>query len=124
MPSNPVVVTGDIHSSWVHDLKADFGDPKSAIVGTEFVGTSISSRFDPPYIPYVMAALPGNSHTKFFDGAQRGYVRCQLTRQQWRTDFRVVPTVRETGSVVVNEAAATTLASFVVAHGRAGAEKA
>jgi alkaline phosphatase D len=70
-----------------------------------------------------MAALPGNPHTKFFDGAQRGYVRCQLTRDQWRTDFRVVPTVRETGSVVVKEAAATTLASFVVAHGRAGAEK-
>lgn len=44
-PANPVVITGDIHSSWVHDLKADFDDPSSATLGTEFAGTSISSLF-------------------------------------------------------------------------------
>ena len=27
-PSNPVVITGDIHSSWVHDLKTDFSKSK------------------------------------------------------------------------------------------------
>src|SRR4030095_4896762 len=42
-PSNPVVITGDIHSNWVADLKADFDRPDSATVGTEFVGTSITS---------------------------------------------------------------------------------
>ena len=40
---NPVVLTGDIHSNWVNDLKVDFDKPESPTVATEFVGTSISS---------------------------------------------------------------------------------
>jgi alkaline phosphatase D len=42
-PSNPVVITGDLHCSWVSDLKSDFSDENSATVGTEFVGTSLSA---------------------------------------------------------------------------------
>jgi alkaline phosphatase D len=42
---NPITITGDIHSSWVHDLKTDFSDETSETVGTEFVGTSITSSF-------------------------------------------------------------------------------
>ena len=45
-PSNPVVITGDIHSNWAADLKPDFDDPSSPVVGTEFVGTSITSVGD------------------------------------------------------------------------------
>ena len=41
--ANPVVLTGDIHSNWVNDLKVDFDDPDSPTLATEFVGTSISS---------------------------------------------------------------------------------
>jgi alkaline phosphatase D len=114
-PSNPIVITGDIHSSWVHDLKADFNNPASATLGTEFVGTSISSDFPPQFIPAIRASLPANPHIKFFDGAKRGYVRCELTHQQWRTDFRVVETI------LTDSAPTTTLASFVVLNGRPGA---
>jgi len=42
-PSNPIVLAGDIHSSWVHDIKRDFDQPESRTIGTEFVATSISS---------------------------------------------------------------------------------
>ena len=45
-PANPVVLTGDIHSNWVADLQVDYGDPAAPVVGTEFVGTSISSSGD------------------------------------------------------------------------------
>ena len=38
---NPVVLTGDIHL-WV-TIQLDFKDPKSPLVGTEWVGTSMSS---------------------------------------------------------------------------------
>jgi alkaline phosphatase D len=117
-PSNPVVLTGDIHSSWASDLKADFADPSSATVGSELVGTSISSSFGEANIPLVQAALPGNPHVKFFDGARRGYVRCDLTRQRWLADFRTVPTV------LVPEAPISTTASFVISHGRPGVERA
>jgi alkaline phosphatase D len=41
--ANPIVISGDVHNNWLADLKADFSDPDSPTVGTEFVGTSISS---------------------------------------------------------------------------------
>lgn len=114
-PSNPVVISGDIHSSWVHDLKLDFNNPNSATVGTEFVGTSISSDFPTEYITFVQASLGNNPHTKFFDGAFRGYVRCNLTAERWQSDYRVV------SSIVDLNASVTTLASFVVENGQPGA---
>lgn len=116
-PSNPVLITGDIHSSWVHDLKTDFSKTNSPIVGTEFVGTSIASDFPSAFIAPVSAALADNPHTKFFDGAFRGYVRCHLTREAWQSDYRVVSTILEQNSTI------STLASFVVANGRPGAQR-
>lgn len=115
-PSNPVVITGDIHSSWVHDLKTDFSNPDSATVGTEFVGTSITSDFPTQFIQPTTAALRDNPHTKFFNGSQRGYVRCQLTRDRWQTDYRVVSTITEPNATI------STLASFVVEDGSPGAQ--
>jgi alkaline phosphatase D len=34
---NPVVLTGDRHATWVCDLKPDFDDPASPVVGAEIV---------------------------------------------------------------------------------------
>lgn len=117
-PSNPVVITGDIHSSWVHDLKVDFNNPLSATVGTEFVGTSITSNFPTASIAPVQAALRDNPHTKFFDAAYRGYVRCQLTRELWQSDYRAVSSILEQNATI------NTLASFVVENGQPGAKRA
>jgi alkaline phosphatase D len=113
-PSNPVVLSGDIHSSWADDLKADFDDPASATVGSELVGTSISSSFSPASIPPILAALPESPHIKFFDGAHRGYVRCDVDRARWRADFRAA------SSVTVADAPVTTLASFEITSGAPG----
>ncbi len=121
-PSNPIVLTGDIHSSWAHDLKADFDDPGSETLGTEFITTSITASFPPASVAPVQAAAAESPHTKFFDGANRGYVRCDLDREQWLTDFRIVPTAANS-QVLVEEAPASTLASFVVHNGRPGAER-
>ncbi len=41
---NPMLVTGDWHSTFVNDIKRDFDDPDSPVVATEFVGTSISTQ--------------------------------------------------------------------------------
>ncbi|WP_066423638.1 alkaline phosphatase [Anabaena sp. 4-3] len=117
-PSNPVVITGDIHSSWVNDLKADFNNPQSATVGTEFICTSISSDFPTRFIESTQAALSNNPHTKFFNGNYRGYVRCKLTRDNWQSDYRVVSTITE------KDATISTLASFVVENGQPGAKAA
>jgi alkaline phosphatase D len=51
--SNPVVVTGDWHSTFVNDIHLDFDQGASPAVATEFVGTSISSNGDGAvYGPY------------------------------------------------------------------------
>src|SRR5262249_55266054 len=63
--ANAVVITGDIHSNWVGDLKVDFNDPKSPVVGTEFIGTSITSDADETDMtPATQAILPDNPHIK------------------------------------------------------------
>ena len=42
-PGRTVVVTGDIHSNWVNDLRSGFDRPDRPVVATEFVGTAITS---------------------------------------------------------------------------------
>lgn len=117
-PSNPIVLTGDIHTSWVNDLKADYRDIKSATIGTEFVGTSITSGGDgQPMTDAAKAFLPENPHVRFYN-SQRGYVSCTLTPEKWQADYRIVPFVRKPGAPI------ETAASFVVENGKPGAQKA
>jgi alkaline phosphatase D len=117
-PSNPVVITGDIHSNWVADLLLDPDDPGSAVVATELVGTSVSSGGDGSDQPTgVRTYLPQNPAVRFHNG-QRGYVLNTLTAGTWRADYRVVPVVSRPGGTV------TTRAAFVVESGRPGAQPA
>jgi alkaline phosphatase D len=113
-PSNPVVLTGDIHSNWVADLKADFSDPSSAVVGTEFVGTSITTGGDGMDMrPEVERQLGENPHIKFYNG-QRGYVRCDVNPKRWQADYRIVAGVTKPDEPI------STRASFVVEGGKPG----
>ena len=112
---NPVVLTGDIHSNWVNDLRVDDRDTETPVVATEFVGTSISSGgdgFDSP--PDADRRLGENPCVRFFN-AQRGYVLCNVTPGHWRSDYRVVE------AVTTPEAPVSTRASFVVESGTPGA---
>ncbi|WP_198958198.1 MULTISPECIES: alkaline phosphatase D family protein [Amycolatopsis] len=113
---NPVVVTGDWHSTFVNDIHADFDRPGSPVIGTEIVGTSISSNGDGAvYGPYYGPMIQYNPHIKFFDGDRRGYVRCRVGKKEFRSDLRMVSTVSRA------DAPESTVASFVVEDGRPGA---
>jgi alkaline phosphatase D len=115
--SNPIVLTGDIHSNWVNDLKVDFGNEKSPCVATEFVGTSITSGGDGVDLPErLIGVMKENPFVRFYNG-QRGYVTCSVTPQQWQTDYQVVDFVTK------KESPRRTRASFVVEDGRAGAQR-
>jgi alkaline phosphatase D len=117
-PSNPVVITGDIHSNWAADLKLDFSSTQSPTVGSEFVGTSISSGGNGGDTnPVVDAYLPKNPHVRFYNN-QRGYVRCSITPGRWQSDYRVLPYVEKPGAEI------KTRASFVVEDGRPGIQRA
>ena len=116
--SNTVVLTGDIHSNWVSDLKADFADTRSATVGAEFVGTSISSSGDGVDSPRgAESVLSENPFLKFLN-AQRGYVSCSVTPERWTADYRVLEYVTRPGSPI------STRASFVVEDNRPGVKPA
>jgi alkaline phosphatase D len=108
---NPIVLTGDIHSNWANELLLDFDDLGSKSVATEFVGTSISSGGNgAAKIKDLDQLLSENPFVKY-NNRQRGYVRCQVTPQAWRTDYQLVPFVDKPG------AEKFTGASFIVESG-------
>ena len=114
---NPVVITGDIHSNWVCDLKVDYKQEAAPAVATELIGTSISSGGDGSDMPANAAAsLAENPHVKFYN-SQRGYVRCEITSKSLTADFRVVE------KVSVPDSPISTRASFVIENGKPGAHK-
>jgi alkaline phosphatase D len=114
---NFVVLSGDQHNNWVNLLKEDFNDEKSATLGVEFLGTSITSGGNGTDMNEDgRTSLAENPHMVFFND-QRGYVVCQVTPDQWRTDFRVLSYVNKPGSPV------KTRASFVMANGVPGVKQ-
>ena len=113
---NPIVITGDIHSNWVNDLRVDDRKFDQPVVGTEFVGTSISSGGNGPQeVKELEALLASNPCTKFHN-KERGYVRCVVTPEKWTSDYVVVEDVESPGGAV------KTRASFTVEEGRPGAQ--
>ncbi|MBC6457005.1 alkaline phosphatase D family protein [Actinomadura sp. HBU206391] len=115
---NLVVITGDRHQNYAADLKRDFDDPGSPTVAGEFVGTSITSGADGADIDALgQTFLAANPHMKFYN-AQRGYVRVNVNRERWRSDFRVLPYVTRPGAPI------STRASFVVEDRRPGVQPA
>jgi len=114
---NPVVLTGDSHQNWVRNVPPDFRNFDGPPVATEFMGTSISTNGDPSLTGRFVRYQddPENPHIMFRNN-NRGYVRCTLTPDSWTSVFRTVSTVRQP------EATTSTLATFAIENGRAGAE--
>ncbi|MFC9694684.1 alkaline phosphatase D family protein [Kribbella sp. NPDC056951] len=111
---NLVSIGGDLHRSVASDLKLDFANPDSPTVGTEFVGTSISSAMDGMDLdPGGVTLLKENPHIKF-GNFQRGYVSCSVTPQRWISDYRVVDKVSIPNGTV------STRAKLLVEDGRPG----
>lgn len=110
-PSNPVVLSGDWHSNWMADLKADFRDPNSPTLAHEFVASSITSGGDGSDSTQAgRRRLGENPHLRFFND-QRGYLCCEITDRRWQTDVRVMPYVHRPGAPV------STRTSFVLESG-------
>jgi alkaline phosphatase D len=111
---NPVVITGDIHSSWVWDVRAVSEDHGSPVVLTEFVGPSISSGFPPELAGPAKTLAPLVPGFRYFD-ERHGYVRCEVDAAGWRSDYRAVESTADASNP------ASTIASFLVENGRPGA---
>jgi alkaline phosphatase D len=119
---NPVVLSGDFHTSFVNDLRVDFDKPDTAVVGSEFVSTSVSSAgladelgVTPTTLENLV--LSGNPHTKYINARQHGYTRITVTPQAFRGDMRVVESIATKTSPV------STDASFAIQNGTFGVQK-
>jgi len=113
-PNRTVVLTGDIHSSWVNELPSRFEGDRGAPVAAEFVGTSIASGGDGvDQAPAVARQMAENPHLKW-QNSRRGYLRCAVTPDSWTTDYRLVPYVTRPGAPV------ETGSSWRVERGRPG----
>ncbi|MFN8876004.1 MAG: alkaline phosphatase D family protein [Gemmatimonadota bacterium] len=109
-----VVLTGDIHSHWTHEVRAGWDRPDRPVIGAEFVCSSISSGGDGEdqwrEVPPAMAANPDCK----YHSARRGYVRCEVSDREWVTRYRTVPYVSRPGAPV------ETSRTFRLERGRTG----
>jgi alkaline phosphatase D len=96
----PVVLTGDFHASFVLDAKRAAGGDT---VVAEFLVTGISS------LPFE-ATTAGNPHVRYAE-AGNGYLVCDVTASEWRSEFKFVTDVWDAESPV------ETRATFVLAPG-------
>jgi alkaline phosphatase D len=116
--ANPIVLTGDIHSNWVNNLRVDDRQAEAPIVATEFVGTSISSGGNGIEHPRDHDSIVAENPCVQFYNRERGYLRCAITPEAMRADYRAVEDIKKPG------APATTRAVYVVEAGQPGAQRA
>ncbi|MCC9603591.1 alkaline phosphatase D family protein [Stieleria sp. JC731] len=115
--SNPVVLTGDIHSNWVNELRVDDRNEDENTVATEFVATSISSGGNGPEKPKNLDAVLANNPCVKYHNAERGYIRCEVTPEHWKSDYMAVDDVLKPGGKTFERI------SFVVESGSAKANR-
>jgi alkaline phosphatase D len=107
---NPVVMGGDVHAFYVADLRA--GPAPSDTIGSEFVGTSITSQAAEQR--HYDALRAANPHIHHANGTQRGYLRMTLSPTRLQVDLMGLDDVRRADSGISRQA------GFVVEAGRPG----
>lgn len=113
---NPVVLSGDIHSFWVNDLKADFKDAASPVVGTEIVAACLAGSRTPH--ARFGDAQARNPHIRHSELDHSGYALLDVTPGELRIDLRASEDQTVVGSPM------RSLARFVVESGQPGAKSA
>lgn len=119
-PSNPVVLTGDLHDSWAGDLPANFDDPAAASVGSELICPSITSDGDGSETSEdgdLAMANGRNPHIRFHSN-RRGYTLVDITPSELTATFRTLDYVSTPGSPIHDKA------RFVIEHGQHGLQSA
>ena len=114
MKRNLMVLTGDEHAHFAGDLRRDWKNPESPIVGSELVGSSITSGGDgADRSPAADMLFQENPHLRYHS-SRRGYIACTVTPTRWEAHFRILPYVTRPG------APRQTGQSFVIEAGRPG----
>ena len=112
--ANPIVLSGDVHSHWCADLKADFTRPTSPTIGVEFTNSSVTSGGDGSDVQPAWESLRRDNPHLTYHSNKRGYIACTATARTMTADFRIVDRVS------VPDQPARTARTMVVEAGRPG----
>lgn len=97
---NPIVITGDIHAAGIADITQDTTDPTKPRLGTELVGTSISSTFPVDLVDLAEGLIADLPYIRYVNARQRGYSVVDLNRQRMQAEYRVLDDVTDPNSQV------------------------
>ena len=89
-----ITITGDVHSFWANDLV----DADGYRIGTEFVGTSVTSPapfsgFAAPGVDYGRMMTEANADVRHCNMVDHGYIRLTLTPQSAEAEYITVSTI-------------------------------
>jgi alkaline phosphatase D len=112
--ANPIVLTGDVHTNWINELRLDDHRPEQAVLATEFVTTSLSSSGNGSDAWRSINDFKSANPCVKFHNNRRGYIRCTLTPDHFLSDYMITDQVTKPGGTTAN------LASFVVENGTPG----
>jgi alkaline phosphatase D len=116
---SPVVLSGDIHSSWVNDLRADPDNPTTPVVATEFVSASISSAGFTQGLPDALVRPLNafyNPDARYFQAERHGYNLCEVAPDTFTTQVRLVDSIATPTSPVRTAVTFATEAGHPGAH--------
>ena len=112
---NPLVLSGDVHTFYATELRADFDRPVSKdnpLLASEFCGTSITSTSGPQ--ARTQQYVDANPHIKYGRSDKRGYMLVEVTPAGSTAQFMGLENVQDPAS------AQSTVASFRVDAGLPG----
>jgi alkaline phosphatase D len=110
--ANPLVLSGDVHTFYAAELRADFSRPESKqndVVATELCGTSVTSSSRPQ--ARTQEYLVRNPHIKYGRSDKRGYMMVELTPSSANARFMGLADVHDARSEVAS------LADFTISSG-------
>ncbi len=109
---NPIVVGGDVHATYVSDLRLDAARDDTPIVAREFCGTSIST----PSWPQTWAdrLVRENPSIRYARSDRRGYLLFDMTSDELKVTVRALDDARK------EDAQIESLVSFEVTNGQTG----
>jgi alkaline phosphatase D len=110
--NNPIVVGGDVHATYVGDLRLDAGREDTPIVAREFCGTSISTPSWPQ--SWSDRLVRENPSIRYARSDRRGYLLFDMKHDQLTVTVRALDDARK------EDAQIESLISFEVKAGQTG----
>ena len=104
---DPVVLSGDVHSSWVADLHRDADDTGTDHVGVEIVTPGVSSAIPDDLRGRGSIIELQSPHIHWSETERRGWVLHTVTDEVWTAEHRLVEDVTRPDSAVEPERTTT-----------------